>query len=44
MQREQIIKGKQCEIKPAKSREVGYMVRNLFAALNLLQFLKYILF
>ncbi|KAL3095634.1 hypothetical protein niasHT_024460 [Heterodera trifolii] len=30
VQREQVIKGKQCEIKPAKSREVGYMNKKVF--------------
>ncbi|KAI3414136.1 hypothetical protein GPALN_011597 [Globodera pallida] len=30
VQREQVIKGKQCEIKPAKSREIGYMNKKVF--------------
>lgn len=30
VQREQTIKGKQCEIKPAKTRELGYMNKKVF--------------
>jgi hypothetical protein len=33
--REQTIKGKQCEIKPAKTREIGYMVNLILISFNI---------